>query len=148
MRFKSYDNLKESMMQKKLIPSILLVAFLNLIGCQSSKSFTVSEYRQLEEKKNNPNEFRVITKDGQEYHFSASKTKFENDTLHVKGLLITSYRHSRNRDEQQVNKKIANSDIESIISKELDIGMNIVLVIGVGAIFIILASDWKPKIGY
>ena len=135
-------------MYKKLISSILVVAFLNALGCSSSKTFTVSEYGQLEENDDRSDEIHVITKNGQEYHFKEAITNFENDTLHIRGILISSYGYGRYKSKQQVNKKIAYPDIESIIPKELDIGVNIVLVIGVGAIFIILAGDWKPKIGY
>ena len=71
-------------MYKKVFISFLLVAIFNLlVGCYSSKLVTVPEYNQIEEE-DKPNAISVITKDGQEYHFSNSNFYVMGDTLYEK----------------------------------------------------------------
>ena len=64
----------------KLISGILVLSFLNLIGCTSTNSFTAFELKQAEE--DEPIDIHVITKDDQEYYFSYPNYYFENDTLY------------------------------------------------------------------
>jgi len=47
-------------MYKKLVCSILVVAFLNLMACSSTQTFTVSEYRTLHEKEEKPDDIPNI----------------------------------------------------------------------------------------
>ena len=121
-------------MIKKFITSILIVAFMNLLGCASIQSFTVSEYKQNEEKYDKPDEINVVTKDGQEYHFTEPITVFKRDTFHVNGILTTY-------SEQRVDRKFALSDIESIqLANTIISGTTFLLALGIvciiGAIYI------------
>jgi len=130
---------KESTMFKKLISSILVVAFLNLLGCASIQSFTVSEYKEIKNKDDKPDEINVITKDGQEYQFTKPITIFERDTLHVNGIL-------QNYSEQRVDRKFALSDIESIQPTNTIIsGTTFLLVLAIcGGIYLVLYAALTP----
>jgi hypothetical protein len=69
---------------KKILISLLIIAMFNLlVGCYSSELLTVPEYNQIEQE-DKPDEMLVISKDGQEYHFSYSNYYIENDTLYGK----------------------------------------------------------------
>jgi hypothetical protein len=120
-------------MSNKLISCILVVAFLNLLGCASIQSFTVSEYKRFEKKDDKPDEINVITKDGQEYLFTEPITTFKRDTLHVNGILLTY-------SEQRVDRKFALSNIESVQSTNTIIsGTTFLLVLAIcGGIYLIL----------
>jgi len=50
-------------MLNKFVASILIVAFLNLGGCASIQSFTVSEYKQSGERHDKPDKITVVTKE-------------------------------------------------------------------------------------
>ena len=117
-------------MYKKLISSILVVALLNLVGCYSFAPVTVPEYEQVEEKEGKPDEIRVITKDTQEYHFS--DFYIENDTLYGKGKLLSDDW------EQQLDRSIALSNIESIEVDSFNWLTTSLLVLGIVAIGVIV----------
>ena len=93
-------------MGKKLISSILVVAFLNLLGCNPSELMTVTvpEYKQFEKKEGKPDEIKVKTRDTQKYHFSNSNFYIENDTLYGKATF---------KEERFFRWKIALGEIES-----------------------------------
>jgi len=113
-------------MYKKLISSILIVAFLNLLGCYSFKSMTVPEY-MVEEKEDKPDEIYVKTKDFQEYYFSDSNFYIENDTLYA-----------------DKGQKIALSDINTIEVESINWPVYILFVAGISAIIFIgfIAVFW------
>jgi len=95
-------------MCKKIFISFLLVALFNLlVGCYSSELVTVPEYNQIEEV-DKPKDIRVITKDGQEFHFSDSNFSVKDDTLYGKGKLLLEEK------EEILNREIALSNIEAI----------------------------------
>ena len=114
-------------MYRKTFISCLLLALINfLFGCYSYKSVTVTEIDEIEEK-DKPNNIRLTTKDSQEYHFSDSHFYIENDTLY----LID--RH------QQLDRKIALSEIESIEFEHFNWLTTSLLVLGIGAISFVVA---------
>lgn len=126
-------------MFKKSVSTILIIAFLNLLGCASIQSFTVSEYKQIEEK-DKPAKIHIITKSGQEYHFREPVIIFERDTLHVKGKVTTSSKQSRFRTEEEVDSYFALSDIESIKSETTIFsgGSFIILLAICGGIYLVI----------
>ena len=95
-------------MYKKLISCILVVALLNLLGCYSSELINVTEYNQIEEKEDKPNEIYVKTKDYREYHFSDSNFYIENDTLYGRAILLPG------EDGMPFEGKFAFSEIKTI----------------------------------
>ena len=95
-------------MYKKLISCILVVALLNLFGCYSSELINVTEYNQIEEKEDKPNEIYVKTKDYREYHFSDSNFYIENDTLYGRAILLPG------EDRMPFEGKFAFSEIKTI----------------------------------
>ena len=107
------------MVYKKLISSILVVAFLNLLGCSITQVFSASEYKQIDEKVDKSDEFHIITKDGQENHFTEPKYIIKSDTLHVKGLLTTYSEQDSFQGEEYVDRNFALSDIELIRSNTI-----------------------------
>jgi hypothetical protein len=111
----------------------MVVAFLNLLGCASIRSFTASEYKQIENKDDKPDEINVITKDDQEYLFTEPLTIFKRDTLHVNGILTTS-------SEQRVDRKFALSDIKSIQATNTIVSRTscIIVLVICGGIYLIL----------
>ena len=77
-------------MYKKLFISFLLVAIFNLlVGCYSSMLVTVPEYNQIEEE-DKPSAISVVTKYGQEYHFSDSNFYVVDDTLYGNEVITLS----------------------------------------------------------
>ena len=95
-------------MHKKLISSVLVVALLNLVGCYSSESVNVPEYKQFVEEEGKPDEIYVKTKDIQEYHFSESNFNVENDTLYGTVKLL------RSTEAITFEERISISEIDSI----------------------------------
>lgn len=132
-------------MYKKFISSILLIAFLNLLGCYSFKSVTIPEFKKVEEKENKPNEFYVKSKDSQEYHFSDSDFYIENDTLYGKEILRIDNRPPY--EEYQLDRKIALSDIESIEIKSFNLTATTLLLLPFAfvAFFFIISMIYPPK---
>jgi hypothetical protein len=101
-------------MYKKIISSILVIAFLNLLGCYTFQPVTVPEYKQIEEQEDKPDEIYVITKDDQKYHFLESNYYIENDTLYGKEIVITYFESGHVKNELPFDRKIAISEIETI----------------------------------
>ena len=129
-------------MYKKLISSMLVVALLNLVGCYSLEPITVPEYEQVEEKEGKPDEIHVKTINSEEYHYS--DFYIENDTLYGKGKLLSDDW------EQQLDRSIALSNIESIEVESLDWGNTLLfaggITVGILAVayLILLAVCSKP----
>jgi len=139
-------------MSKKIISVLLVISFLNLLGCASPKFFTVSEYRQNEGKDDKPDEIYVITKDGQEYHIREPIIIFENDTLHVKGKSTNYFKQRRFQEDQQVDRKFAFSDMESIQTNIIIFsGTSFLLVLAIcGCIYLVIyaatfSMDWSSQ---
>lgn len=122
-----------------LISSILILVFLNLLGCAATQTLTVSEYKQNNKKDDKPDEINVITKDNQEYHFTEPITIFKRDTLHVNGILITY-------SEERVDRKFALSDIESIQpTNTIYSGTSFLLLLAIcGGVYLILYAILTP----
>ena len=120
-------------MYQKSISVILVIAFLNLLGCAATQSFTVSEYKQSEDRNKKPDEICVIIKTGQEYYFSEPILLFQHDTLKVNGIL-------KSDPGQRVERNFAVSEIESIQSKSMLMsGSSFLIVLGIcGGIYLIL----------
>ena len=68
-------------MHEKLISSILIIVLFNLFGCAGTKSLSVSELEQFDEKDKATN-IIVETTDDREYRFFDSNYYVENDTLY------------------------------------------------------------------
>jgi hypothetical protein len=120
-------------MFKKFISSIIFIAFLNLLGCYSFQSYTVIEYKQIEETEGKPNEIKVKVDGSREYHFTDSNFYIEKDTLYGRGKIIL------NSNEQPFDGEVAVSEIESIEVEKLNVletvgaiaGITVVLIIGI-----------------
>jgi hypothetical protein len=132
-------------MYKKLVSSILVVAFLNLLGCYTFQPVTVSEYKQVEEKEGKSHEIHVIMKYDQEYHFLDSNYTIENDTLYGTEILKTDYGNNQTR-RQQVVRKIAVSEIKSIAVKSFDLTYTLVAFIGSSLLVYLLIVSIKELI--
>lgn len=75
-------------MSKKIITYLLLLSFLNYIGCSSTVFVTVDEYNQKVLEENPPSEIFITTNDNTKYHFSNDEYYyFRNDTLFAKGKI-------------------------------------------------------------
>jgi len=126
----------------KLIAGVLVGAFLNLLGCASIKSFTPSEYLQSEAKDDKPEEILVITKDGKEYHYKDPTIIFEDDSLHVRGILTTKAQQDRFNSKTKLNRNFALSNVEKIqVNTILVSGSTFLYTIVIGAgIYLVLSS--------
>jgi len=79
-------------MIKKSIASVLIILiWINSIGCYSVRTMTVPEY-MVEEKEDKPDEVRIVMNDGHEYEFSDSEFQIMNDTLYVNWYTDTEQR--------------------------------------------------------
>ena len=101
-------------MYKKLISCILVAAFLNLVGCYSYKAVTMSDYQQIEDEEDIPDNIYVVTKDDKEYKFKNSNFYFENDTLFGKQKVKTYFHNGQYKSEKLVDINIALSNIKSM----------------------------------
>ena len=98
---------------KKIIISLTIVSFLNLIGCYSSEVVS-KDILFTENHEAKINDLTIITIESERLEVNDGTYKVENDTLHVKGLKPGS------NFAEQVDFNIALSDIEHLELNELN----------------------------
>ena len=105
---------------------------------------TVSQYQNIEAESGKPDEIYLTKDDATRYHFMNNDYYIENDTLYGKGKLLSD------DSEQQLDRKIALSNIESIEVESLDWGNTLLfaggITVGILAVayLILLAICSKP----
>ena len=89
---------------------------------------TVSQYQKIEAESGKPDEIYLTKNDSTKYHFMKNDYYIDNDTLYGKGKMILGER------EQQVDRKIALSNIESIEVDSINSLTTSLIVLGIVAI--------------
>jgi len=120
----NYKILLEEEMRRKFFISLLVVSFLNYVGCYSSEIISKAEIDQGTKKINFDEEISISTKDYNSYRFGAHQFQIENDTLYGTGVT------SKLGNEVPFKGKIAMNDITSIEQKSMDAGATTGLIIG------------------
>jgi hypothetical protein len=117
-------------MYNKLLSSLLVIAFLNLIGCYSSREVTLNEILTNDE----ISEITITTKDSLRLSFEENDFYFSSDTLKGKS--------SHSRTSEKTERAIPLSDITSFESIEFDgaktFGTTAILLTVVGGIVLII----------
>jgi hypothetical protein len=132
------QRIKELVMHKKLISSVLIVALINIVGCYSGREVTLNEVLANDK----ISEITIKTKDSLILSFEKNDFYFSNDTLKGK-----SY-HSRIG--KKIERAIPLSDIIRFESIEFDYAKTyattMIIVIIVASIgFFILFSEHGPS---
>ena len=112
-------------MYKKLITSLLVVAFLNFVGCYSTEIVSPTQYKEYEYKGGVPDDIIVKTSNLKEYRFAKGKYSIKADSLYGIGF-------ERVNDNYQTFKgTIPLSQIESIQYDEKNTTATTLLVVGI-----------------
>jgi hypothetical protein len=97
---------------------------------------TVLQYQKMEAERGKPDEIYLTKTDFTKYHFMKPDYHIENDTLYGKGKLILDR-------EELLNKKIALSNIESIVDESINLQNTVVLsgglLLTLAVIFVVVA---------
>ena len=102
----------------------------------------VSQYQKIETETGKPDEIFLTKNDNTKNQFMKNDYFIENDTLYGKGKLILE-------GEQQFDRKIALSEIESINVEslnEVNTSLSIVGLIAVIVIFVVAAASYERSI--
>jgi len=98
---------------KKIIISITIISFLNLIGCYSSKVVS-KDILPTDNQEKNINDLTIVTKKSERIELNEGTYNVINDTLYVNGLKPGA------NFMEQVNYNIALTDIEHLELSELN----------------------------
>jgi len=131
---------KETVLYKKLIFSILVVALLNLVGCYSYSTLYPDPYQEIKKEISEADEIIVNLKNAEKYKFAKGYYYFQNDTLTGEGFAIKS------EIEEPYRGKISLSQIGSITVEEVDSEKAPSLVeeiIGITLVIIVIIAFWK-----
>jgi hypothetical protein len=97
---------------------------------------TVLQYQKMEAERGKPDEIYLTKTDFTKYHLMKTDYHIENDTLYGKGKLILDR-------EELLNKKIALSNIESIVDESINLQNTVVLsgglLLTLAVIFVVVA---------
>lgn len=115
-------------MVRKIFISLVLLSFLNYLGCYSSEIITKNEVDQGLKKINLDEEISISTKDYNSYRFGAHQYQIQNDTLSGTGVITKLGK------QIPFKGKIAMNDIVSIEQKSTDAVATIGLVLGIAAL--------------
>jgi hypothetical protein len=117
-------------MKKKIFIYLLIIAFLNYLGCTSLNVVSTGEVKEKLESGTYYQELFLITKDNNRYHFGKWGYHIENDTLIAKGLKVNM------NGEVPFEGKIPLEDISYFEVEELNTLSTVGLVLGIGALAI------------
>ena len=98
---------------KKIIISFMIISFLNLIGCYSSK-VVGKDVLPTDNQEKNINDLTIVTKKSERFELIEGTYNVISDTLYVNGLQQGA------KFAQQVNYKIALTDIEHLEINEIN----------------------------
>lgn len=113
---------------KKLIIFICITAFINFIGCSSTGVITLNDLKY-----GSPSDISILTKDNKSYILKSDNYRIEQDSLFINGIMVDS-----TSKPIQFKGKIAFQDIEIINGTQIDGGKTILLILGVGALALII----------
>ena len=106
------QRIKELVMHKKLISSVLIVALINIVGCYSGREVTLNEVLTNDE----ISEITIKTKDSLRLSFEKNDFYFSNDTLKGKARTVSSH----SQVGEKLERAIPLSDIIRFESIEFD----------------------------
>ena len=121
-------------MFKKSFVSLIIISFLNYVGCYSSEFISKKEVDQGTKQIDLNEEISIVTKDYNSYHFPPEQYQIQNDTLYGVGLMTKLGK------EVPFKGKIAWDDILSFEQNSIDAGATTGLVLGVIAIGVIIVG--------
>ena len=126
--FRSLKFLVGGKMIKKILISLVIISFLNYLGCYTSEIITKNEIDQGTKKINLKEVISISTKDYKSYSFGANQYQIQNDTLFGTGVITKLGK------QIPFKGKIAMNDIVSIEQKSTDAVATIGLVLGIAAL--------------
>jgi len=129
--------IKETVLYKKLIFSILFVALLNLLGCYSNQILYPDQYQVIKEACSEADEIIINLKNGEKYKFVRGYFDIHNDSLTGEGFVI------KNEIEEPYKGKIPLSQIKTIQFYKVD-GEKTFLLVGVITIGVLRYFDVLP----
>ena len=111
-------------MLRKFFITLLVVSFLNFVGCYSSEIISKTEIDKGTKKINFDEEISISTKDYNSYRFGAHQYQIQNDILSGTGVTTKFGK------QIPFKGKIALNDVVSFEQKSIDAGATTGLVIG------------------